>query len=152
MLLKNIQRNKLDIAPEKQKIKVAFFSDILMRDFDGANKTMFQLIDRIPESRFNYMFFCGMSSKDKAKHPIREIPTITIPSNHTYKIALPNLYKTELNTTLSMFRPDVIHIATPSSLGFFALNYAKKHGIPVLSVYHTHFISYIKYYLKNLPS
>ena len=97
------------------------------------------------------MFFCGMSSKDKAKHPIREIPTITIPSNHTYKIALPNLYKTELNTTLSMFRPDVIHIATPSSLGFFALNYAKKHGIPVLSVYHTHFISYIKYYLKNLP-
>ena len=61
------------------------------------------------------------------------------------------MYKTELNTTLSMFRPDVIHIATPSSLGFFALNYAKKHGIPVLSVYHTHFISYIKYYLKNLP-
>lgn len=54
-------------------------------------------------------------------------------------------------TVLSMFQPDVIHIATPSSLGFFALNYAKKQGIPVLSIYHTHFISYIKYYLKNLP-
>ncbi len=151
MLLKKIQRNIPDLAPNKKKIKVAFFSDILIRDFDGANKTMFQLIDRIPESRFNYMFFCGMSSKDKTKYPIRKIPTITIPSNQTYKIALPNLYKAELNTTLSTFRPDVIHIATPSSLGFFALNYAKKHGIPVLSVYHTHFISYIKYYLKNLP-
>src|SRR5690554_5301763 len=130
MQVQTIQPSRPRATAEKRKINVAFFSDILMRDFDGANKTMFQLIDRIPESRFNYMFFCGMSSKDKAKHPIREIPTITIPSNHTYKIALPNLYKTELNTTLSMFRPDVIHIATPSSLGFFALNYAKKHGIP----------------------
>lgn len=151
MLLKSIQKSQPRVIGQKQKIKVAFFSDILIRDFDGANKTMFQLIDRIPESQYNYLFFCGMYSKNKMKHTIREIPTMNIPNNHTYKVALPHLCKAELVTALSMFQPDVIHIATPSSLGFFALNYAKKHGIPVLSIYHTHFISYIKYYLKNLP-
>ncbi|MEA5129006.1 MAG: glycosyltransferase family 1 protein [Proteiniphilum sp.] len=151
MQVKSIQKNQPEVIKKKSKIKVAFFSDILVRDFDGANKTMFQLIDRIPESEYNYLFFCGMSSKNKMRHLIREIPTMTIPYNHTYKLALPHFRKAELITVLSMFQPDVIHIATPSSLGFFALNYAKKQGIPVLSIYHTHFISYIKYYLKNLP-
>lgn len=151
MLVKSIHKSQPEAVEKKQKIRVAFFSDILVRDFDGANKTMFQLIDRIPESAYNYLFFCGMSSKYKMEHRIREIPTMAIPYNHTYKFALPHLCKAELVSALSMFRPDVIHIATPSSLGFFALNYAKKQGIPVLSIYHTHFISYIKYYLKNLP-
>lgn len=149
--MKSVQKIKPKTNKTTEKINVAFFSDILIRDFDGANKTMFQLIDRIPETDYNYMFFCGMSSKSKTKHQIREIPTLTIPYNQTYKVALPGFHKAQLLTSLSLFRPDVIHIATPSSLGFFALNYAKKNGIPVLSVYHTHFISYIKYYLKNLP-
>lgn len=151
MLVKSIHISQPEAVEEKQKIKVAFFSDILVRDLDGANKTMFQLIDRIPESAYNYLFFCGMSSKHKMKHQVREIPTITIPYNNTYKFALPLLCKAEIVTALSLFKPDVIHIATPSALGFFALNYAKKQGIPVLSIYHTHFISYIKYYLKNQP-
>src|SRR5690606_12276175 len=40
--------------------------------------------------------------------------------------------------------------ATPSLLGFFALNYAKRKNIPVISIYHTHFISYISYYFRKL--
>lgn len=83
MQVKSIQKNQPEVIKKKSKIKVAFFSDILVRDFDGANKTMFQLIDRIPESEYNYLFFCGMSSKNKMRHLIREIPTMTIPYNHT---------------------------------------------------------------------
>lgn len=135
-----------------KKTKVAFFSDILVRDFDGANKTMFHLIDRIPNDRFDYMFFCGVPPESAIKHRIVTIPTATIPYNNTYKMALPDLCKARLFNFLDFFKPDVIHIATPSALGFFALNYALKNGIPVLSIYHTHFISYMKYYFKYLPS
>src|SRR5690606_25644372 len=38
----------------------------------------------------------------------------------------------------------------PSLLGFYALNYARKRNIPVLTIYHTHFIAYIAYYLKHV--
>lgn len=133
------------------KTRVAFFSDTLVRDLDGANKTMFQLIDRIPTERFDYYFFCGMHSECGSGHKIKEVPTMTIPNNETYKFAFPDMRKSELTSTLDQFAPDVIHIATPSPLGFFALNYANRRNIPVLSIYHTHFISYIKYYLKKLP-
>ena len=135
----------------QKKIKVAFFTDILIKDLDGAIKTMYQLIDRIPEDRFEYMFFCGTPPKHEFKYNLFKVPSVVIPFNISYKLALPGFRKKTILEKLDEFKPDVIHISTPSVLGFFALNYAQRNGIPVLSIYHTHFISYIKYYFKRLP-
>lgn len=134
-----------------KKVRVAFFTDILTKDLDGAIKTMYQLIDRIPEEEFEFLFFCGTPPNHKIKHRVISVPTVTLFFNCTYKIAVPFLSGAKLTKELSEFNPDIIHISTPSFLGFFALNYANKNKIPVLTIYHTHFISYLKYYLKLLP-
>jgi glycosyltransferase involved in cell wall biosynthesis len=47
---------------------------------------------------------------------------------------------------LREFKPDVLHINSPCSLGFAAVAYGKKHRIPVVATYHTHFASYARYY------
>ncbi|RYY34491.1 MAG: glycosyltransferase family 1 protein, partial [Sphingobacteriaceae bacterium] len=52
---------------------------------------------------------------------------------------------------LQEFDPHMVHIATPSLLGEFGLKYANQEKLPVISIYHTHFISYIDYYLKSAP-
>lgn len=133
------------------KIRVAFFADMLERDTDGAVRTMYQLIDRIPENKFEFLFFTGTSSQTSIKYDIVKIPSCAIPFNKTYKIGIPNLQRLTLIKSLQNFKPDVIHIASPSLLGYFALNYAQDNQIPVLSIYHTHYISYLKYYLKSVP-
>lgn len=134
-----------------KKIRVAFFADILTRDFDGAIKTMYQLIDRIPETEFEYLFFCGVPPTQDLKYPIVTMPAVTIPFNVSYKVVCPYWGKKQWQDALEQFSPDVIHLATPSPLGFFALNYARRQAIPVLAIYHTHFISYMRYYFKYLP-
>lgn len=135
----------------KKKIKVAFFADILEREVDGASRTMYQLIDRIPKDKFEFMFFSGSIPKTELKNKITKVPSLMIPFNSSYKIAFPYFRNVSLVKAMREFNPDVIHIATPSWLGFFALNYANNNEIPVLSIYHTHFISYIKYYFKSFP-
>lgn len=133
------------------KVKVAFFTDILLRDFDGAIKTMYQLIDRIPEERFEYLFFSGVLPKETLKQEVIQVPAVSTPFNINYKVVLPEYGRRRLTEALARFQPDVIHISTPSPLGFFALDYAKKYHIPVLSIYHTHFLSYMQYYFRGLP-
>lgn len=135
----------------KPTVKVAFFADILIKDFDGAIKTMYQLIERIPTNGFKYTFFTGTAPKHRLKHKVVKAPAIRIPFNISYKMAFPRLNKTRLLLSLSDFNPDVVHITTPSALGFFGLNYAKRNNKPVLSIYHTHFISYMRYYFKYAP-
>ncbi len=141
----------LSANKQSRKIRVAFFADILTKDFDGAIKTMYQLINRIPSDKFEYMFFCGVPPTHSFYHKIVKVPAVTIPVNASYKISLPSLAKIKLQNTLSEFNPDVIHISTPSLLGFWGLKYAKENCIPVLSIYHTHYISYVPYYFKWVP-
>jgi glycosyltransferase involved in cell wall biosynthesis len=133
------------------KIRVAFFAEILLDDFDGASRTIFHIINRIPRESYDYHFFCGVPSDKPFPFPVHLAPTITIPFNHSYKMALPLWKKRSLIAALDQMKPQVIHISTPSPLGWLGLAYAQKHKIPVITIYHTHFVSYVQFYLKKLP-
>ncbi|WP_229213771.1 glycosyltransferase family 4 protein [Dyadobacter psychrotolerans] len=134
-----------------KKIKIAFFAEILIEDFDGASRTMFQIIRRIPQQHFEFLFICGKGPDELFGFECVCIPTLTVPFNKSYSMALPYLADKTLREKLSAFDPDIIHIATPSLLGSFALQYARSLQLPVISIYHTHFISYISYYLSKAP-
>ena len=135
----------------KRKTKVAFFADILVKNFDGASRTMFQLIERIPNDEFEFMFFCGLPPENDIGHEVMKIPTIPIPFNSTYRLAIPMFSWFSMRKRLKAFKPDVIHIASPSPLGDFAFQFKRRRKIPVITIYHTHFLSYIDYYLRTLP-
>ena len=134
-----------------KRIKVAFFAEILIEDFDGASRTMFQLINRIDPKIFEFLFICGLGPASLRGFECFRIPAVSLPLNTTYKMSLPFLVQQELRDKLNTFSPDVVHIATPSWLGNFALKYARQLEIPILSIYHTHFVSYIDYYFKYMP-
>lgn len=132
-------------------VRIAFFTDILVEGFDGASRTMLQLIQRIPSSTFELFFIAGEIQANIPEISVYRVPTVTIPFNQDYQLALPTMVKRKIEKRLEAFKPDIVHIATPSMLGQYALKYAKKNQLPVISIYHTHFISYIDYYLKYAP-
>ncbi|GGG99970.1 glycosyltransferase family 4 protein [Mucilaginibacter phyllosphaerae] len=134
-----------------RKIKVAFFADILVEDFDGAVRTMYQLIKHIDTQKFQYLFIYGSGPDKILDFESLKIPAIPLPINTNYAIALPVLAHKTINSRLQAFSPDVVHLATPSFLGNFGLDYATRNGLPVISIYHTHFISYVDYYFKHTP-
>ncbi|SFS34542.1 glycosyltransferase family 4 protein [Sphingobacterium wenxiniae] len=132
-------------------VKTVFFAEILIQEFDGASRTMFQIIDRIDASRFSFLFVCGQGPEELHGHRCLHVPTVNTKVNKDYSLSVPLLVRSRLIRELDAFQPDVIHIATPSLLGFFALKYARQRSIPVISLYHTNFLSYIPYYLKKMP-
>lgn len=134
-----------------KKIRVAFFAEILTEDLDGAVRTMFQLIKRIDSERFDFLFIYGSGADTIGNFKSLKIPAISLPFVTSYAMALPIFAKKQMQQALHEFQADVIHIATPSLLGHWALQYAGERHIPVISIYHTHFISYIDYYFKHLP-
>lgn len=140
------------VAPGRRaRIKVAFFAEILTERLDGAIRTMYQLIDRIDNDRFEFLFIYGDGPARIYNFESVRVPVVKLPINAGYSLALPALAKNRLKAALHNFNPQIIHIATPSLLGHFGINYATEHGLPVISIYHTHFISYVDYYFKYAP-
>ena len=133
------------------KIRIAFFAEVLIRDFDGATRTIFEIIDRIDPSKFEFLFFCGVPPKQNIGWEVFHVPALTIPFNKDYKMASMFRMGPRIVNRLRRFKPHLIHVATPSPLGYFALKHGLKTKIPVTTIYHTHFISYVRYYTNNTP-
>src|SRR5690606_27300893 len=109
-------------------VKVALFAEILIEEYDDPSRTMFQIINRIDPDRFSYLFVYGKGPAQLDKHASLRIPTLNTKLNKDYTFTIPALVKEQLKQELDAFQPDVVHIATPSLLGFFALRYARQRG------------------------
>lgn len=70
--------------------------------------------------------------------------SMPVPGRKEYRVA--THFPRKDRRELAAFNPNLIHIATPDGLGIGALKWAKKHKVPVVSSYHTHFLSYVDYY------
>jgi glycosyltransferase involved in cell wall biosynthesis len=133
------------------KVKIVFFIDVLKKDFDGVSNTTHQIASRLPRGVFDAIFITPLPPDDASfPFPVYQCPSIDIPLYKQYKLALPKKMK-GLETILDNFAPDVIHWSTPSALGWYAVKYAKKRRIPAVSIYHTHFTSYVEYFLRFVP-
>ncbi|UIR55356.1 glycosyltransferase family 1 protein [Sphingobacterium sp. SRCM116780] len=132
-------------------IRVAFFAEIMIPDFDGAARTIFQLVNRIDKKKFEFLFIYGTGPDQIQDFESLKIPALSLPIQQNYTMAIPSFVDQRIKKKLYDFNPDIIHIATPSLLGFYAQKYALKNQIPIISIYHTHFVSYIDYYLRRIP-
>jgi glycosyltransferase involved in cell wall biosynthesis len=135
-----------------RKIKVAFFCDVLTEDIDGALRTMYHIFRRIPKDQFEFLFICGAGPKQINGFECYHMASITLPRNEAYNLVLPILSRKRTVKRLDAFAPDIIHVANPSYMGHFALRYAEEHNnIPVSSIFHSHFVSYVAYYFRGFP-
>lgn len=133
------------------KVKIVFFIDVLKENMDGVSNTMHQIIARLPSDKFEAIFVTPLPPENPDfPFPVYQCPYFELPFYKGYRFALPAKMK-ELENTLDAFSPDIVHWSTPSALGWYAVKYARKCRIPVVTIYHTHFTSYVEYYLWFIP-
>ncbi|WP_248929936.1 glycosyltransferase family 4 protein [Paenibacillus hamazuiensis] len=127
-------------------MRVALFTDTYLPDVNGVAKTLGRWV-RYVESRGSFCKVFAPSSPEPESADLRtverfySIPFLLYPE---CRLALPN--PVHVSRSLKQFAPDLIHVATPFNLGLTGMLYAKKHGIPVVASYHTHFDQYLSYY------
>jgi len=112
---------------------------------DGVTRVLFRLIDWLNEKEIENIFISSeIPLKNERLTNYFEVPSIPVPFYKDYKFAYPGYKKFE--NRIKEFKPDIIHINSPCSLGLAAIKFGKKYNVPVVATYHTHFPSYAKYY------
>lgn len=125
-------------------MKVAFYAGTYVKDKDGAVKTMYQLVSSFLEEGHEVMVWSpDFSATDQRREKVTVMPSVPIPLYPDYKLGF---YTASTEKQLDTFRPDIVHISTPDIIGKRFLKYARKRGLPVVSIYHTDFPSYLGYY------
>lgn len=127
-------------------MRVAYFTESLPPSTDGVAKTMTQLCHSLISKGIDFRFFSPFFPECDIpwKKQVTKVPSIPFPLYSEYRIGIPGTQS--ITSVLDNFRPDLIHAASPTPLGYLGINYARRKGIPAVSSYHTHFVSYFRYY------
>jgi glycosyltransferase involved in cell wall biosynthesis len=127
-------------------MKIAFFTDALPPHFDGVVNSILHLIETLESEKVDFRCFSPFKPGEdfEWRERVSKIFSIPFVFYTDYKFAIP--YVNRLSSQLDAYEPDLVHVVSPTLLGFYGLKYAKKRNIKVVASYHTHFVSYLTYY------
>ena len=144
-------RNMKEIGNMKnpKDLRVAYFAGTMLQDHDGVTRVIYKWIEYLTKKKIKNIFISPLIPPKKSwPTEMHKVPSIKFPLNKEYSLASPEVRY--FKKRLDRFKPDIIHVNSPCPLGYAALTYAKKRKIPVIATYHTHFISYAKYYYLEI--
>lgn len=131
-------------------MKVAIFTGNYNHIRDGVSLALNRLVSFLTEKGVKVLVFGPTVENPAIDHAgdFISVPSVSVPGRPEYRIS--KSFPKEVQNRLEQFDPDLIHIATPDYLGYKALKWAIKNEKPIVSSYHTHFSSYLKYYKLSI--
>ena len=125
-------------------MKIAYFIGTLNKK-DGVARVLLALIREAQKRGIDSQVVTGWAEDPKISPvPVIQVSSIIFPLYKEYRLSKPGIRG--FSKKLDEFKPDIIHIHSPDTIGWAALKYAKKRYIPILATYHTDFGRYLDYY------
>jgi phosphatidylinositol alpha 1,6-mannosyltransferase len=130
-----------------RKLRIALITANYNHMPDGVSLTLNKLVSYLLNHGHEVLVFAPSIPDAPVKHT-GEIAvnnaTFRIPGRKEYLFVY--AFPDYLKERLTRYDPDLVHIATPDFAGSQALLHSLRINKPVVSSYHTHFISYFSYY------
>jgi glycosyltransferase involved in cell wall biosynthesis len=125
-------------------MRVALVSEAIPPQTNGVVTTLARLVAHLG-ARGHEVLFVGPRYPENAGRPdLVDVPAIPLPLYPEVRIALP-VWQAAL-ASLDRFGPDLVHVATPATLGWAAVRHGLRRGYPLVSSYHTNLTAYSLYY------
>ena len=126
--------------------RVALFTGNYVHIADGVSLTLNRLVRHLRAQGDHTLVFAPTAPEPAItpSGPFHPVPSVPAPGRPEYRLSV--AFPRKAQAALEAFNPGLVHLATPDYLGVRALRWAKRHGVPVVASYHTHFASYLKYY------
>ena len=140
-----------DRPAQRPPKRVALFAGAYNHIADGVSLTLNRLVDYLERQGADVRIFAPTVDDPAIENhagTLIPVPSIPLPGRSEYRLSLG--LSPSARRALDAFDPTLYHIATPDLLGRHALRRAQSTDTPVVSSYHTHFSSYLKYYHLDL--
>ncbi len=126
--------------------RIALFTGAYNHIADGVSLTLNRLVSYLEARDTEVLVFAPTIADPPVEHAgiLAPVPSIPVPQRPEYRLSLG--LTPSARRLLKTFRPHLFHIATPDLLGYQALRFAERQGVPTVASYHTHFSSYLRYY------
>jgi len=125
-------------------VRIAIFAETFLPKWDGVTNTLCYLLDHLAARGHESLMFAPQGAPlSYAQTPIIGLPSFRFPLYPALRLAKPTA---NVERELATFRPDVVHLANPASLGLVGLRAAQRLGTPAAASYQTDIPGYADKY------
>jgi phosphatidylinositol alpha 1,6-mannosyltransferase len=127
-------------------MRIVFFTESLLPLVDGVSHTLGHLFTALEAEGIDFRVYAPFVPPADVpwQHRTRRVPSFCFPLYRDYKVSLPGGRR--VAAELDAYRPDIVHVVSPTPMAIWAQAYARSRGIPVVATFHTHFVAYFPYY------
>jgi phosphatidylinositol alpha 1,6-mannosyltransferase len=127
-------------------MRVVYFTESLLPLVDGVSHTLNHLFRTLEREQVDFRAYAPFMPPPDVPWSgrVRKVRSFRFPLYRDYRVSIPG--RARIVAELDAYRPDIIHVASPTPMAVWAQNYARSRGIPVVATFHTHFVSYFPYY------
>ena len=125
-------------------MRVALISESFLPQVNGVTNTVRHVVDRLLETGHEPLVVApGPGLGDYRRVPVVRVRSARLPGYRSFHLGLPDR---RLDEALEDFRPDVVHLASPLTLGAWGLRAARRMGVPAVAVYQTDVAGFARRY------
>jgi phosphatidylinositol alpha 1,6-mannosyltransferase len=127
-------------------MKVVYFTESLLPHVDGVSRTLAQLFGFLERNDVDFRVYSPFVPGPEISWSsrVREVPFVRFPLYPDYRVSSP--FGGKVLREVEAWGPDLVHLVSPTPMASKAAKWAIRRGIPVVSSFHTHFVSYFRYY------
>jgi phosphatidylinositol alpha 1,6-mannosyltransferase len=127
-------------------MRVVYFTESLYPLVDGVSRTLARLFATLERRGVEFLVFSPFVPDAAVGWRTRvvEVPFARFPLYPDYRVSVPRPGR--ISAALERFAPDLVHVVSPTPTAVWAQRYARRHSLPVVASFHTHFVSYFRYY------
>jgi len=127
-------------------MRIALFTDTFPPTVNGVARTLGRLVEHLLHRGHEVAVVSTIVSRDPAPGTAfhHQLPGVPLPMYPELQLARP--MGREGRELLQGFNPELVHVATESTVGWSGRGWARRYGVPLVSSFHTDFPAYLAGY------
>lgn len=129
-------------------MKIAIFAGTLKENQDGVTRVVYKQVEFLKNRGVEFLGITPQTEENSLIATQEKIPYLPFPLYTAYRLSLPRMER--IKRIVEQFKPDLIYLNSPCTLGYAGIKIGKELGIPIVATYHTHFPTYLRYYRLSI--
>ena len=129
---------------ESRPLRVLVVSESFLSQVNGVTTSVCKVLEHLAARGHEAMLVAPTGPPTYAGASVHVVPSVPLPLYRGFEVGLAS--RRRLEGLLRSFAPDVVHLASPATLGARAAVAAERVGIPVVAVYQTDLVGFARRY------
>ncbi len=126
------------------RLRVLVVAESFLPQVNGVTNSVRRVLEHLAAEGHEAELVAPTGPDTYAGFRVRHARGATLPFYRDFKIGLET--RRRLRATMLRFRPDVVHVASPATLGYQAVKVAGELGIPTVAIYQTDLVGFAERY------